>query len=235
VEQEWHVTPSEPEPFDVMPITYDNAFGGGQFLRNPVGRGYARSNDGIDGQPLPNTEEPGKRITDPAGEYVPMSFGSIGRNWAPRFRHAGTYDQEWLEERAPFWPTDFDYRYFQAAPPEQQIPPPRGGEEVVLENLTPGGYVSFRLPVRPMPVWFIQHQGKDVRVDGVIDTILIEPDLGRFTLTWRASLAMRKSCFDLEEVIAGDMPVAWQRARKYGNKPYYHGLAELVRAKRRRG
>jgi len=27
------------------------------------------------------------------------------------------------------------------------------------------------------------------------------------------------------------MPESWQRAQKYGNKPYYKGLAELVRAK----
>jgi hypothetical protein len=93
--------------------------------------------------------------------------------------------------------------------------------------------VAFKLPVLPMPVWFLPYKGKDVRVDSVVDTVCIEPDLGRFTLTWRASLPMRKSCFDMKQVIAGHMSEAWQRARKYGSKPYYRGLAELVAARRR--
>jgi hypothetical protein len=162
-----------------------------------------------------------------------MAFGAIGRNWPPRVSHAGTYDQEWLDEQAPFWPDDFDYRYFQAAPPDQQIPYPAGGEEIVLKNLTPDGHVAFRLPRRSMPVWFIPHRGKDVRVEGRLDTILIEPDKGVFMLSWRAVLPMRRSCFEVKQIVAGEMSEAWQRARRYGNKPYYRGLAELVENRRR--
>jgi hypothetical protein len=236
---------SEPTPFGVMPISYDNAFGGVDasggdptnvktFLANPVGRGYADREAHIDGMPLPNTEEVGVSVVAPNGSYRPMALGPIGRSWPPRVEYAGTYDKNWLDEQAPFWPDDFDYRYFQAAPPDQQMAYPRGGEEVVLKNLTPDGYVTFRLPVVSMPVWFIPHQGKDTRLDGVIDTIVIEPDLGRFSITWRAVQPMRRSCFDMRQVIAGQMSEAWQRTRKYGNKPYYKGLAELVQARRGR-
>jgi len=84
-----------------------------------------------------------------------------------------------------------------------------------------------------MPVWFLPYQGKDTRIDAVLDSILIEPDHERFMLGWRAVLPMRRSCFDLKQIIAGEMSEAWQRARKYGNKPYYRGLGELVRARRR--
>src|SRR5262249_51916032 len=152
----------------------------------------------------------------------------IGRNWRPRIQFAGTYNNEWLENHAPFWPDDFDYRYFQTAPPDQQLPYPTGGEEVLLENLTANGHVRFNLPSLTLPVLFIPHRGKDQEVQAVIDTVLIEPDLGTFTLTWRASLAMRRSCFDIAQVIVGEMPKAWHRARRSGGKPYYRSLAEFI-------
>jgi hypothetical protein len=237
------VSASEPEPFDVMPVSYDVAFGGVEveksnpanvmtFLENPVGRGFSQTKHDIGGKRLPSTEELDKPIIDSRGSYRPMALGPIGRNWLPRVKYAGTYDQRWLEDRAPFWPDDFDQRYFQAAPSDQQIPFPKGSEEIVLKNLTPDGYVAFELPALSMPVWFLPHRGRDTRIEAVLDTILIEPDLGRFMLTWRATLAMRRSCFDIRQVIAGHKSEAWQRARKYGNKPYYRGLAELVAARR---
>src|SRR6266849_965118 len=59
-----------PEPFEVMPISYDRAFGGVDnfhpdpsqhrpYLPNPVGRGYHRLLEPylVDSTPLPSTEE----------------------------------------------------------------------------------------------------------------------------------------------------------------------------------
>jgi hypothetical protein len=236
--------PTDPEPFVVLPISYDNAYGGVDahdtdpsdvhtYLTNPIGRGYSHFKRNLDGKALPNTEERGRPVTQPGGDYTPMAFGSIGRNWVPRVSFAGTYDQAWLDERAPFWPDDFDYRYFQAAPPEQQIPFPAGGEEIVLRNLTPDGYVRFRIPVVSMPVLFIPATGRAQETAAQIDTLLIEPDLGRFSLTWRASYAAVRSCFDLRRVVAGKTSRAWYGRERFGGKPYYENLAELVRDRRR--
>ena len=233
---------SPPEPFNVMPISYDTAFGGVDdtqgdpqkirtFVENPVGRGYFHYTDKIEGRPLPNTEEIGASINNPRVPYRPMALGPVGRNWQPRARFAGTYDARWLEHQAPFWPDDFDYRYFQAAAVDQQMPYPAGGEQVVLMNLSPTGNLSFTLPSVSMPVLCIPRRGPDRSVDAVIDTIVIEPELGRFMLTWRAGLPLRRNCFELKQVIAGEMPPAWHRARRFGTKPYYHGLGELVRAR----
>jgi hypothetical protein len=239
------VRPSDPEPFEVMPISYDTAFGGRDdsrrdpdrvvtFLPNPVGRGFSHYKENLNGLAMPNTEALDESIVDPDGSYRPMSLGPIGRSWQPRVRYAGTYDQRWLDNEAPFWPVDFDYRYFQAAPTDQQVPHLAGGEEIVLKNLSADGEVVFKLPKQSMPVWFLPYGGKDVRLDASIDTLVIEPDDRRFMLTWRAVLPMRRSCFDIREVVVGEMPEAWWRARKYGSKPYYESLAELVKAKRRR-
>lgn len=230
-----------PQTFVTMPLSYNNAFGGidhGKrdpskiitYLDNPVGRGYSVTKENVDGLRLPNTEEIGRTIDDPAGTYRPMAFGAVGRSWRPRSAFAGTYDQQWVRNRAPFWPDDFDERYFQAAPSDQQVPFLKGGERVVLHNLTPDGRAAFVLPPLTMRVLFIPQRGADREVEAPVDTLFLEPDLGRFTTTWRAAVPMRRSCFDLKRVVVGNT-AGWRRAQQT-DKPYYKGLAELVRARR---
>jgi hypothetical protein len=236
------VSATTPELFTVVPISYDNAFGGADvskddpqnvrtYLENPVGRGYSYFKRNLDGRPLPNTEEFRKPVEKPNGNYRPMSFGPIGRNWQPRTRFAGTYGQDWLDYRAPFWPDDFDDRYFQAAPSDQQIPYPTGGEEVLLRNLSTDGYVSFKLPTVSMPVLFVPYRGRAEQLDSVIDTVVIEPDLGRFTMTWRVSYPLRRNCFELMRIVAGKTSREWMIGQRFPGKPYYRGLSELIRAK----
>lgn len=240
------VSSSAPQPFTQLPISYDVAFGGTDrtdeadgvtytYPTNPVGRGYWQRLQNIDQQPLPNTEALNQSIDSPKGEYPPQALSPIGRSWLPRWRYAGTYDQQWIENIAPLWPEDFDERYFQAAPPDQVIPYPQGGEEVVLKNLTPDGLRSFRLPTRAMPITFIPYRGCDVTKAASVDTIVIEPDAGRFSLTWRCSLALGRSVFDVQEVIAGEMQKEWHRSRRFPGKTYYASLADAVRARTRGG
>ena len=83
-----------------------------------------------------------------------MSLGPIGRGWEPRYKFAGTYDQNWIDNVFPFLPSDFKDAYYQAAPLDQQIDYLRGGEEVVLQNLTPEGYTRFQIPQVQVPVAF---------------------------------------------------------------------------------
>lgn len=244
----WHagllgVTAGKPDRFVTMPISYDTAYGGTDtasatrparaYPTNPVGLGYRPYAHELDGSQMPTTEAMDMPITETDGRYRPMSFGPLGRSWAPRATLAGTYDDAWRESRAPFWPLDFDDRYFQSAPDDQQIDHPAGGEIVTLRNLTPDGFVRFALPQLPMPVRFVPYKGKELRVAAVVDTLVIEPDLGRFTMTYRASQAMRRSCFELRQVIVGEPSPAWFLARRIGNKPYYRSLADLVSNRRR--
>jgi hypothetical protein len=238
------VVATRPEPFERIAITYDVAFGGtdrteeAQYGRsdayalNPVGVGYGRHAGWIDGHPLPRTEQIGHPVDEPTGKYEPMAFSPIGRNWLPRRSYAGTYDQTWIETTAPLWPEDFDERYFQAAPSEQRIPFPRGGEPVVLQNLTADGERRFSLPIKPMPILFIPHRGRDVVRNAEIDTIVFEPDEERFTMAWRVALPLGKSIFDVKETVIGDMSAAWHRARRSPGKTYYRSLAEAVNAHR---
>lgn len=64
--------PSEPAPFEAMPLTNDRAFGGSALFHeaetvhptNPVGMGYCMSKEEVEGKALPNLERPEELITD---------------------------------------------------------------------------------------------------------------------------------------------------------------------------
>jgi hypothetical protein len=219
---------SAPEPFTVMPISYDRAFGGvdnrhedpskhAAFMRNPVGIGFHRDlrPEWVDGTQLPNTEEVGRKIDSPSSEqYLPMSFGPIGRGWDPRLKYAGTYDDKWLQNDFPFLPTDFDERYYQAAPLDQQVPYLLGGEEIRLINLTSEDKAPFILPVFDAPIHFFPL--KSEREDGrlVLDTIVLEPEMDRFTLTWRATRTLKKSMLEIAQILVGKRSQAWWAERE---------------------
>ena len=101
----------------------------------------------------------------------------------------------------------------------------------MLENLTPSGYLAFQLPAINMPVVYYRRNAGEHETQGVIDTIVIEPDLERFTMTWRSSLPLRRNMFEVEQVLVGEMPRSWHRARELG-KTYYPSLGALVAARK---
>lgn len=235
---------SLPQAFLKMPITYDRAYGGCDnfhpdpskhcaFMQNPVGKGFHEHLESrfVHGTPLPNTEEIKKTVTMPRGDYRPMSFGIVGRGWEPRLRYAGTYDQHWIDEVFPFLPADFSDLYYQCAPQDQQIDYLRGGEEVFLVNLTSVGKTRFQIPRIEVPVVFFLKKGEPHRTEAVADTLVLEPDQARFTITWRASLPLRKNIFEVEQVLAGKKSRAWWRARELG-KTYHASLADLAKSNR---
>jgi hypothetical protein len=233
--------PSHAEPFVKQPISYDVAFGGRDvshpdpskhrwYESNFAGTGFHTNLDAkaVDGHLLPSTERPDDPIKHPTGNYQPMAFGAVGRAWQPRAKLAGTYDQKWLDGHYPFLAPDFDERYYQAAPADQQYDYLVGGEEVALLNLTPEGRTHFVLPTVRMPVTFYPADGGEEGVCSVCDTLLIEPDAGRFTMTWRASRRLKRSVFELSEAVVGQGTRARERARRSG-KRYYRSLRELRR------
>jgi hypothetical protein len=236
------VCATAPEPFTVLPFSYDVAFGGvdnhhkdaskhAAFMRNPIGRGFHKHLKGewVDGSPLPNTEEINRPVDKPDGEYEPMAFGPVGRGWEQRIKYAGTYDQDWIDNTFPFLPADFNDAYYQAASLDQQTAFPQGGEEVVLVNLTTEGRLAFKLPIIEVPVVFFRKKGERHETQAVLDTIVIESNKRVFSLTWRASLPLKKNMFEIPQVLTGRMSRAWWRARELG-KTYYPSLAHLPKA-----
>lgn len=221
------ITASEPEPFTAMPVSYDRAFGGvdtrhadparhAAFLRNPAGRGFHHHLDSawVDGTPLPNTEDLGHPVTAPDGDYAPMAFGPVGRGWEPRRRLAGTYDEKWLDEHCPFLPPDFSDAYYQAAPADQQLDAPPGGQEVVLVNLGAEGTRAFVLPDFTAPVHIVPRRGPREELHAALDTLLFEPDLDRFSMTWRVARPLKNNLFEIGQVLVGRKGPEWWQQRE---------------------
>jgi hypothetical protein len=238
---------TEPEPFIQQSISYDLAFGGtvpdensekgpAVFDANPIGRGFDPQARWADGTPGPQTEELNKPIKNTHSPYTPMGFGPLGRHWQPRASFAGTYDDRWQAERFPFLPADFDARYFQAAPTDQQVPQITGDEAVRLMHLTPAsltptGLLDFALPNLSLPVVLRGKKAGTEEIKARVDTLLFEPDLQRFSVTWRvvrdlANDPYRYSSVEVGvrpkgllvriplEVLAGELP-----SRQHNNKP----------------
>jgi len=113
---------TEPLPFEEMPLDWSRAFGGPGDPRNPAGRGAAVETLGsMSLRPLPNIEAPLERMESPAQRPAPAGFGPLPVDSPQRLALlGGRYDQRWLEQSFPGLPDDADWRYFNAAPPDQR-------------------------------------------------------------------------------------------------------------------
>ena len=190
------LTMSKPEPFTKMPLTYERAFGGtdtrsenpkdhGWEPSNPVGRGFATRAEHLLDTPVANVETPNRPIKQWKDRPPIAGFGPIAGHWSPRIELAGTYDERWEKERLPLLPEDFDERFHQCAPVDQQVPGLlRGGEQVELHNLNLGGFLRFSLPrvTLGLQTSFDDGERRDHRA--VLHTVAIEPDIPRIMMVW---------------------------------------------------
>lgn len=190
---------TEPQPFVKMPIIYERAFGGvdqksadpkkhGWERRNPLGTGFTVASEHLVAQRLPNVEYPNELISSWKQRPHPAGFGPIARDWSPRVELAGTYNKKWEKERLPLLPVDFDERFYQCAPEDQQMPGYlKGGEPVELHHLSPRGLLRFMLP----RVWLTFNTslgGEIVEHRAKLHTVILEPDFPRVILVWHTSL-----------------------------------------------
>lgn len=203
--------PGRPKPFLSMPIHYERAYGGadprgqGYFALNPVGRGYAFEVAALLDQLVHNVEDPREPIDRP--ETRPRKaagFGAIAGHWPQRARYAGTYDAKWQRERAPLWPEDYDTRFVQSAPDDQQVEGfLQGGELCTLRNLSQAGTLRFALPACRVRV-IAQFADGEIDRDAVLHTVFIEPDENRLTLVWGCAI----ECHDREHLLERSLILA---------------------------
>lgn len=207
---------SKAEPFARMELQYERAYGGATpfCAENPVGVGAATN--GEDHQ-LPNLEYPNDRMTAKSSRPKPAGYGPIAPWWSPRTQFVGTYDETWLREQSPLLPHDFDDRFFQSAPLDQQLPALTPGMQVELTGMTTDDLWRFRLPEHAPEVRLLfSEQSRRLRL--LPDTLLIEPDERRITLTARALLPENRRD-PLREIMLGPVTRGRWRSRLTG-KPY---------------
>ena len=204
------ITP--PQPFEKMPITYERAFGGWDAVpdkiedqrlepRNPIGTGFALRAEHLLGKPLPNVEDPQYLISSWRDRPPPVGFGTVASYWLPRLKYGGTYDDQWLKTRFPLLPDDFDERYFQSAPEDQQLPGLRGGERVELINLSPNRFLAFDLP-RVVPGFRTRFGNDRIEHRSRLHTVVLEPDRPRVIMVWHTMLPIPNRRVDyLDETV----------------------------------
>lgn len=192
--------PTEPAPFSTMPLVYERAFGGVDHRsdkperdwdwRNPVGCGFAISRDHLDDAPVPNLENSDRLINGWDDRPPPAGFGVVASHWQPRVSFAGTYDERWMKTRQPLLPEDFDERFFQCAPTDQQAPQFLvGGEPGAILNLSPAGDLRFTVPKFRLGFVTRFYDGSEqVHKSRKLHTVILEPDFPRLSLVWHSAL-----------------------------------------------
>jgi hypothetical protein len=205
-----------PQPFTRMPIVYERAYGGVDpksetpekdwDWRNPVGTGFVAAGSHADGTRLPNIEDPNNLIGSRGDRPAPAGFGVIASHWQPRVGFAGTYDDHWMKTRQPLLAEDMDERWFQSAPADQQAPQfLRGGEPVVLLNLTPGGTLRFGLPKLYLGFETRFYDGsREIHRKRALHSVVLEPDQEtgpRVSLVWHSALPCHFKVQKLERTL----------------------------------
>jgi len=124
-------------------------------------------------------------------------FGFYPKQYKPRARYAGTYDDRWRADRFPFLPEDFDYRFFQAAYPELITRSYlRGNERIFAENVSPLGSILIDLPDIRLDVETVFEQ-KAMKEKAVLDTVILEPEEKRLLLVWRQMIPCHSMIKDI--------------------------------------
>jgi hypothetical protein len=188
---------SAPQDFVTHPIHYESAFGGFDTtptdplkhrldVRNPVGRGISLTTKGLENQLVHAIEYPNG---DPA-EVGPAGFGPIDRSWSPRIELAGTYDKQWARSKSPLLPDDYQDSFALSAPLDQRSRQHlRGGEPLLISNMTPNGTLRFDLP--KLYFAFTTRFGqREEEHRSNLTTVLVETEKMRLSMIWQAVLSV---------------------------------------------
>jgi uncharacterized protein YjbI with pentapeptide repeats len=189
------LAPTDPAPFERMPLVYDRAYGGSGVEVNPVGTGHKSSADADGTIHLPNLEDPSKPIKGPGDTPPPQCLAPVAPTWKQRSRHLGTYDKKWLATRWPYFPEDFDWHAAQHAPASQQTDEIAPDATYEVRGMSPGGgTIRGRLP-EIKPRCFVERSAGDGEGGGgfhelplKLDTAHFDMDENKLVLVWRALL-----------------------------------------------
>jgi len=207
-------TISDPHPFTEMTISYENAFGGPDYKKNPLGKGHApvKSDTGETVHPLPNIEDPRDLIDSPKKKPDPAGFAPIDLTWPQRMDKVGTYDQKWLEELFPGLAADMDPTYFNTAPEDQWMDAFfKGDESFEIKGMHPGKIVlQAKLPGIKSRC-FINQKTRDgeafKEIKTSLDTVWLFPHAEKGIVIWRGVAEIQTD--DAEDIL--HILVAYER------------------------
>lgn len=224
--------PTNPQPFERVALVWERAFGGADELngsvqvdeRNPVGVGFSALRNAVrmEGRSLPNLEDPRALLRAVGDLAEPTGFAPLGPAWSARREFAGTYDEKWQRTRAPYLPDDFDPRFLQSAPApfafDRYL---QGGEPVSVEGATPDGPIAFAVPRISLAIQ-VAVAGERRILYANLETLVIEPDANRASLTWRAAMPCDRLLPKVERVtVALAKAHVHSRGREQSRSPQF--------------
>ena len=219
--QAGRLAPSDPEPFTELALAWSHAFGGPDYRLNPAGIG-------MDGVRLPRIEHPRHLVTSPDDRPQPVGFGPVNANWLPRAERIGRNYGASYAKRAPFFSDDFDWNWFNAAPPDQWIDGMWRGDEAIrcAGFSTQPGVQNFALPGRRVRCFVRYRDGTCIEPAIGLDTIYVDFDEMRLGLTWRGHVPVGDEYFrDVTAMLIADENLAEAPGP---DQPYLDQLARAL-------
>ncbi|HHH11450.1 MAG TPA: DUF2169 domain-containing protein, partial [Sorangium sp.] len=173
---------TSPAPFESVPLVYERALGGEV---NPIG---IRSDSGL----LPHIEDPDALLVLPGDSPAPVACCGVSASWPARSSLLGSYDEKWRRTRFPYFPDDFDWAYFQAAPKPQQLAMIHPRSRFVLAGVHPEHpVIDGSLPNEDMRC-YVQRRGRLQGSFGELtvrlDTVVFDVPAMKVNLVWRGRL-----------------------------------------------
>jgi hypothetical protein len=190
------LVPGEPRPFQRMPLTWEHAFGGtckvdGLDLpwgANPKGRGFYWDAAQAAGQPLPNLEDPGKRIRAWSDRPDPVATAPYSREWELRILNSAEFD---LDGPVP------KIRRLKPALNNNALPrlilpqPPREGDVIAVTGVRPGGRrLEFQMPSLEYHV-YVQLQDRGYVFPAQLEAVAVLAEEERVMLGYRCCFRYR--------------------------------------------
>jgi hypothetical protein len=179
-------------------LIYENSFGGEHetpedderdvWLQNPVGRGFVGRTKIPTEAPRPapqilHSKEELSATLD--RQYQTVGFGPIPGDWSPRVDRIGTTDQSWIDKVAPHYPKDFDFRFYNCAPDDQQADGfLLGNEHVALSGIFPE-LTEFYLPSLDVNALMVDHDDILIPLKMDLSSVAIKTEDRSVELVWR--------------------------------------------------
>ncbi len=201
-----------PTPFRSMPLIYEKAYGGKdafdlsedpfRFDKNPIGLGFFTNDNAalINEIQLPNLEDPNHLISHYLDQPDPVNFSFCSPNWQPRMSFAGTYDEDWQNNKAPYLPEDFNNRFNQTAHNDLIYPSYlQGGETVEISNMHPLGTINYTLPTIQVHA-NVSINNQNLNPKFHIESLVLDPNSLQLSITWRAALECNNKVLKINNI-----------------------------------
>ncbi|WP_047046467.1 DUF2169 family type VI secretion system accessory protein [Vibrio mexicanus] len=183
------ITVSTSQKFIERETDYSHALGGEHY--NRAGGGVATSLKGYQERPVPSVFYPDENWQLNTNKVRVAGFGPLPAFFEERTQFLGTYDEDWQENRRPLLPKDFDMRFYQCAPSDQQCKGfLLGGERLMLSGFSHDEVLDFRIPSQAFSA-IAQIDGVDHLSDMPLHTVFIDADEAVITLTYTGSVVCK--------------------------------------------